>query len=100
MAGGPFVAGGVGAVVDVLAAVVPGPAVHAHALVAAVRVVARATVLAGVGHQLALVDVVHAELTYGATRRGWSSATASGLESSARASFLHKPVNSGLHWQL
>lgn len=65
MTGGPLVAGGAGTVVDVVAAVVPGPAVHAHALVAAVRVVARAAVLARVGHELALVDIVHAVLTCG-----------------------------------
>lgn len=78
MTGGPLVAGGIGTVVDVLAAVVPGPAVHAHALVAAVRVVAGTAVLAGVGHQLALIDVVHAELTCGGTGMGRCSATASG----------------------
>lgn len=61
--GRPLVARGAGAVVDVVAAVVPGPAVHTHALVAAVGVEARAAVLAGVGHQLALVDVLGAELT-------------------------------------
>lgn len=61
--GGPVVARSTGTVIDVLAAVVAGPAVHAHALVAAVGVVARAAVLAGVGHQLALVNVLCAELT-------------------------------------
>lgn len=63
MAGGSRVARSTGTVVDVLTAVVPGPAIHTHALVAAVGVVARAAILAGVGHQLALVNVVHAELT-------------------------------------
>lgn len=65
VAGGPVVAGGADAVVYVLAAVVPGPAVHTHTLVAAVSVVARAAILAGVGHQLALVHVLCAELTCG-----------------------------------
>lgn len=60
---GAVMASGAGAVVDIVAAVVPGPAVHAHALVAAVGVVARAAILAGVGHQLALVDVIPAKLT-------------------------------------
>lgn len=63
MTGGSMVTRGTGTVIDVFAAVVPGPAVHAHTLVAAVRVVARATILAGVGHQLALVNVFCAELT-------------------------------------
>lgn len=63
-------ASGAGAVVDIVAAVVPGPAVHAHALVAAVGVVARAAILAGVGHQLALVDVIPAKLTCGGGGRG------------------------------
>lgn len=62
---GLLVARGTGTVVNVLAAVVPSPAVHAHALVAAVGVVARAAILAGIGHQLALVNVLRAELTCG-----------------------------------
>lgn len=61
--GGPLITGGAGAVVYVVAAVVPSPAVHTHALVAAVRVVARAAILACVGHELALIDVIQAELT-------------------------------------
>lgn len=63
MAGGALVAGGAGAIVNVLAAVVARPAVDAHTLEAAVGVVARAAVLAGFGHQLALVHVVRAQLT-------------------------------------
>lgn len=63
VAGGSLVARSTGTVIDVLTAVVPGPAVHTHALVAAVGVVARAAILAGVGHQLALVNIVRAELT-------------------------------------
>lgn len=62
VAGGPSVAGGARAVVDVFAAVVAGPAVYADAVVPAVLVVARGTVLARVGHQLALVHVVRAVL--------------------------------------
>lgn len=70
MTRGAVMASGAGAVVDIVAAVVPGPAVHAHALVAAVGVVARAAILAGVGHQLALVDVIPAKLTCGGGGRG------------------------------
>lgn len=56
-----------GTVIDVVAAVVPGPAVYTHTLVAAEGVVARAAILAGVGHQLALINVLCAELTCGRT---------------------------------
>lgn len=63
MAGGPLEAGGHGAVVDVLATVLARPAVDTDAVVAAVVVVAGAPVLAGVGHQLALVHVLGAVLT-------------------------------------
>lgn len=63
MTGGSLVARGAGTVIDVLATVVPSPAVHTHALVAAVGVAARAAILAGVGHQQALVNVLCAELT-------------------------------------
>lgn len=58
-------AGGEGAVVDVLAAVTPAPAVDAHAAVAAVAVGARAPVLTGIGLQQALVHVLRAELSFG-----------------------------------
>lgn len=64
-AGGPRRAGGEGAVVDVLAAVVAAPAVDAHAAVAPVAVGARAPVLTGVGLQQALVHVLRAELAFG-----------------------------------
>lgn len=67
--GGSVVAGGTGAVVDILTAVVAGPAVHTDTLVAAVGVVARAAVLAGVWHQLALVNVLCAELACGRGQR-------------------------------
>lgn len=65
MAGGPVVAGSAGTVIDILTAVVPGPAIHTHTLVAAVGVVARATVLASVGHQLALINILCAQLACG-----------------------------------
>lgn len=65
MTRGAVMAGGAAAVVHVVAAVVARPAVDAHALVAAVGVVAGAAILAGVGHELALVDVVPAKLTWG-----------------------------------
>lgn len=64
-----MVTSGAGTVVDVLAAVVTRPAVDADAVVAAVSVVARPSVLAGVGHQLALIDVFRAVLTWKTTGR-------------------------------
>lgn len=63
MTGGPLVASSARTVINILTAVVPGPAVHAHTLVAAVGVVARAAILAGVGHQLTLINILCAELT-------------------------------------
>lgn len=69
VAGGPVEAGGAGTVIDVLAAVFPRPAVDAHAVVAAVGVVAGPAVLAGVGHQLALVYVLGAVLACGGPAR-------------------------------
>lgn len=63
MTSGAVGTGSAGAVVDVLAAVVAGPAVDADALVAAVGVVTRAPVLARVGHQLAFIHVISAQLT-------------------------------------
>lgn len=63
VAGGPVEAGGHGAVIDVLAAVLACPAVDADAVVAAVVVVTGAPILAGVGHQLALIHVFGAVLT-------------------------------------
>lgn len=62
MTGGSVVACSTGTVIDVLTAVVPSPAVHTHTLVAAVGVVACAAILTGVGHQLALVNILCAEL--------------------------------------
>lgn len=60
--GGSMVAGSTGTVIDVLAAVVTRPSVYTHALVAAIGVVARAAILAGIRHQLALVNILCAEL--------------------------------------
>lgn len=65
MAGGTCVAGRVSTVVDVLAAVITRPTVHAHAVVPALGIDARATVLAGVGHQCTLFNVDIAKLTCG-----------------------------------
>lgn len=62
MTGGSLMARCTGTVIDVLTAVVPSPSIHAHALVTAVGVVACATVLAGIGHQLALINVLCAKL--------------------------------------
>lgn len=59
-----MVAGSAGAVVDVLTAVVARPPVDADTVVAAVRVVTGASVLAGVGHQLALVHIFGTVLTW------------------------------------
>lgn len=63
MAGGTVVTSCAGTIVDVLAAVVARPPVDADAVVAAVSVVARPSVLARVGHQLTLVHVFCAVLT-------------------------------------
>lgn len=65
MAGGTVEAGGTGAVIDVLAAVLARPAVDAHAVIATVGVVAGPAILAGVGHELTLVHVLGAVLTCG-----------------------------------
>lgn len=65
MTGGSVVACSTSTVINVLTAVVPSPAIHTHTLVAAIGVVARAAILAGVGHQLALINVLCAELACG-----------------------------------
>lgn len=62
-AGGARRAGGEGAVVDVLAAVVSTPAVDTHAAVAPVAVGAGASILTGIGLQQALVYILRAELS-------------------------------------
>lgn len=69
VAGSAAVTGRAGAVIDVLAAVVTRPPVDAHAVVAAVRIVARASVLTRVGHQLTLVHVFGAVLACERSRR-------------------------------
>ena len=69
MAGGSQVARRAGTVVDILAAVVPSPAIHTHTLVAAVGVVACAPILAGIRHKLALVNIVLAIRPCGQTRQ-------------------------------
>lgn len=69
MAGGSLVACSTGTIINVLTAVIPSPTIHAHTLVAAISVVTRAPVLAGVRHQLALIDVLRAELTCVRPRR-------------------------------
>lgn len=63
MAGGAMVASCAGTVVDVLAAVVAGPPIDTDAVVAAVCIVARPSVLTRVGHQLTLVHIFSAVLT-------------------------------------
>lgn len=64
-AGGARCAGGEGAVVDVLTAVVSTPAIDAHAGVASIAVGTGASVLTGVGLQQALVHILRAELSFG-----------------------------------
>lgn len=63
MASGTHKAGSAGTVINVLAAVLPSPAIDADAVVGAVGVVASATILASVGHQLALINVLCTVLT-------------------------------------
>lgn len=65
MTGGSLMARCTGTVIDVLTAVIPSPTIHTHALVTAIGVVACATILAGVGHQLALINVLCAKLACG-----------------------------------
>lgn len=105
-----------GAVINVLTAVVPSPTIHTHALVTAIGVVACATILAGVGHQLALINVLCAKLACGRTRGQRVqvySPNMKRIKPSGSYSFfflfffytcielfLYRPVNSGLHWQL
>jgi len=84
VAGGPVEAGSHGAVVDVLAAVLSRPAINADTVVAAMVVVAGAPVLAGVGHQLALVHVLGAVLT--CQGQGTYEAGAAQLPQAPRAS--------------
>lgn len=64
-AGGAIGTGGSEAVIDVLAAVVPAPAVDADAGVAPVVVGAGAPVLAGIGLELAFIHILGAKLAWG-----------------------------------
>lgn len=61
---GALRAGGRGAVINVLRAVRPTPAVYTHTDIAAKQVGAGASVLASVGLQAAFVDVIVAVLAY------------------------------------
>lgn len=62
--GGAWRAGSEGTVIDVLAAVIPTPAVHAHAAVASVAVGASASILTSIGLQQTLIHVFCAELPF------------------------------------
>lgn len=122
MAGGPVEAGSHGTVIDVLTAVLARPAIDTDTVVAPVVVVAGATVLAGVGHQLALVHILSAVLTCQGTERLHEAGTdhsrceagqlcphcaqhppgqdPSSQPSPVPPSLLALPVHSGGHWQL
>lgn len=63
MACGSCVAGCICAIIDVFAAVVPCPAIYTHTVVSTLCVQACTTILAGIGHQITLVDVFGTELT-------------------------------------
>lgn len=91
MAGGSLVARSAGAIINVLTAVVPSPAVHAHTLVATISVVTRAPILAGIRHQLALIDVLRAELTCGRPRRRVQTETPN-LQTAGSAFFVGKNI--------
>lgn len=62
------VAGGINAIIDILAAVITWPAIDTHAVVSTLSVEASATILTGVGHQVALIDIFGTELTYQGTQ--------------------------------
>ena len=64
MAGGTLETGGTGTVIDVLTAVLAGPAIDTHAVVATVGVVTGPAILAGVGHELTLVHILCTVLTF------------------------------------
>lgn len=61
-AGGAVGTGGSEAVIDVLAAVVPAPAIDTHTGIAPIVVGAGAPILAGIGLQLAFVHILSAKL--------------------------------------
>ena len=101
VAGGSLVACSTDTIINVLAAVIPSPAIHAHTLVAAISVVTRAPVLAGVRHQLALIDILRAQLTCGTPGGGLKQFFFFFFPYFFHCGKEHyKPVNSGLHWQL
>lgn len=58
-----LVAGGIDAIIDILAAVFTRPAVHTDAVVSTQSVEASATILTGVRHQVTLIDIFGTELT-------------------------------------
>lgn len=62
VAGSPLEAGSHGAVINIFAAVLAGPAIDTDAVVATVVVVARPSILAGIRHKLALIDIFSAVL--------------------------------------
>lgn len=63
MTGGAVVAGSTGTVVNILTAVVSSPTVYTHTLVTAEGVVAGASILTGIWHQLTLINILCAQLT-------------------------------------
>lgn len=63
MAGSTVVTSCTGTVVNVLTAVITSPPVDAHAVIAAVSVMACSSILARVGHQLTLIHIFCAVLT-------------------------------------
>lgn len=69
-AGGARSAGGKGAVIYVLAAVVSTPAVNTDAAIAPITVGAGAPILTGIGLQQALVHILCAELPFGGKSLG------------------------------
>lgn len=62
VAGSTLEAGSHSTVINVLTAVLAGPAVDTYAVVAAVVVVARSSILAGIRHELALINIFSAIL--------------------------------------
>lgn len=88
VAGGAVEANGYGTVVNVLAAVISSPAVHANAGMAANGVEARAPVMAGVGLHETLVDIFSAVLP---CPFGWTLAVV-GIDSIHTNSSIHALV--------
>lgn len=63
MAGGTLETGSAGTVIDVLTAVLASPAIDTHTVVATMGIVAGATILTGIGHELTLIHILCAVLT-------------------------------------